>query len=103
MPTLGTVAGRNQPRQSEAADHLQDQFDVAVRRGRLDGEGLIRMHQGFVPEHLSEPLDFLRRPVGEVVEGAFADAAVFAEGFSQQDGRRRVAVRYDVDIHGYIL
>ena len=76
--------------------------DVAVGEAAGDGEGVVLgRDDGAALEHAAQALDVGRGPVGEVAEGAFADLAVLAIALAQEDGGGRVAVRDDVDIHGW--
>ena len=72
---------------------------MAVRAGADDGEGLVGADEGFVLEQLAEGVDLGGGPGGEIGEGAFADLGAFAE----EDGRGRVAVGDDLDVHGNII
>jgi hypothetical protein len=51
----------------------------------------------------AECVDFGRRPMGDVGEGAVEDLAVETEGFAEEDGGRGVAVGYGGDVHAYII
>jgi hypothetical protein len=41
--------------------------------------------------------------MGEIGEGAVADLAIEAEGFTEEEGGRGVAVRDGCDIHAYLI
>lgn len=53
-------------------------------------------------EDEAETPDLAPRPVGDVGEGAFADALARAPAFAQEDDGAGIAVGGDVDIHGNI-
>ena len=48
-----------------------------------------------------ESFDQVGWPLGEVGQGAFADPFAFAIGFTQEDGRRGLAVGYGFYEHGH--
>jgi hypothetical protein len=54
----------------------------------------------FALESTAQGLDALRRPGGQVGKGPRADLVPVAEGFTQEDGRRRIAIGNGCDIHG---
>ena len=73
---------------------------MAVGLGADDVEGVGGAEQGFVLEESAESIDLGLRPVGEVGDGAFADALAFTPAFAQQDGGRRVTVGDGFHVHG---
>ena len=73
---------------------------MPMRERGLHGEQLVGPDQRLIAENPAEGLDASRRPVGQIRNGAFADAAVLAPGLAEQDGGRRVPVGDTVDIHG---
>ena len=73
---------------------------MAVGLGADDVEGVGGAEQGFVLEESAERVDLGFWPVGEVGDGALADALAFAPAFAQQDGGRGVAVGDDFHVHG---
>src|SRR5262249_27049421 len=60
--------------------------------GATDGLQLPREAIEFALESTAEGLDALRRPGGQVGEGPRADLVPIAEGFTQEDGRRRASI-----------
>jgi hypothetical protein len=83
----------------------EDGGHVAMGAGADDVEGLRQRgaegSRAF--QDGAECVDFGRRPMGDVGEGAVEDLAVEAEGFAEEDGRRGVAVGYGGDVHAYII
>ena len=77
-----------------------DEFDVAVREGIGDGEGLVGADEGLVAEELAEGVDLGGRPGGEVGEGALADLGALAPAFAEEDGGRGVAIGDGLHVHG---
>jgi hypothetical protein len=80
--------GRDQP----LDDRGQDGLDVAVGKGFLGGEQLLRRDRRLVAQQAAEGFDFCLRQMGEVGEGALADFRALAPAFAEQDGGRGVAV-----------
>src|SRR5262245_20350790 len=64
-----------------------------------DGLQLSREAIELALEGTAEGFDALRRPGGQVGEGPRADLVPIAEGFTQEDGGRRVAIGNGCDIH----
>ena len=63
-------------------------------------EGIGRGDEIFTAQQSAEWFDAFCWESGEVGEGAFFDFSVDSGGFTQEDGRWRGAVWYDVDVHG---
>ena len=76
-----------EPQLAQGAEHGGD---MAVGLGADDVEGVGGAEQGFVLEESAESIDLGLRPVGEVGDGAFADALAFTPAFAQQDGGREL-------------
>jgi hypothetical protein len=49
---------RNQAIQLEPADHFQDGFDMAMRKGFLGGQQILGRDQALVPQQAAEGFDF---------------------------------------------
>ena len=60
----------------------------------------VGLSRGSSLRSLAERVDLGFWPVGEVGDGALADALAFAPAFTQQDGGRGVAVGDDFHVHG---
>src|ERR1700749_2602150 len=60
-----------------------------------------RRHNHAALEQGAQSLDPLARPIGQVQQGPLLDLAILAVGLAQQDGRRRIAVRDALDVHGF--
>ena len=90
----------DESRKLEAAEGLKDGLDVTVGEGAFDDEEFIGVNERDVLEDEAEKLDLILRPVGDVGDGAFADAFALAPAFAQEDGRAGITVGADVDIHG---
>lgn len=71
---------------------------VRQRAGDLEALGTER-HEGLAGEHPAQAVDLRLQPVGEVGERARLDLAALAIALTQQDGRRRIAVRDARDVH----
>ena len=54
-------------------------------------------------QDLADLLDRIRGKLGDVGEGALFGLSALAVGLADQDRGPRVAVRDDIDKHGYIL
>ena len=88
--------------EGELAEGTEDGGDVAVGEAAQDGEqfaGGLESDAAF--EEDAQTIDEMIGPLGEVGDGAFSDLAVVAEGLAEEDGRGRVAVGDDVDVHGF--
>ena len=92
--------GIDQGGEPEAPDDLEHDLDMAMGERAFDDEEFIGRHHGDVLEDEPEPLDLFRRPVGEVGDGAFADAFAFAPALPEEDGGAGVPVGDGVDVHG---
>ena len=89
-------AGKTQP-----LDGAQRRGGMAVRQGALNLEGFRQpLNGGSALEQHAQALDHFGGPFRQVGQGAFFDCAAFAPAFAQKDGRRRVAVRDGINIHG---
>ena len=62
----------------------------------VDGAELLAL------QHTSDRLDLLDRQPTEIGDRALPDALSLAHAFAQQVGRARLAVRYDIDVHGVL-
>jgi hypothetical protein len=87
--------------EAQVANGSENRSDVTMRQRACDlkcrrklGTGLIAAFQ-----QLTQGLDFLRRPVAEIGEGAVVDLTLFPEAFAQEDGRGRVSVGHRGHIH----
>jgi hypothetical protein len=74
---------------------------VGQRAGEM--ERFIRSDQQIAFEDAAEAIDLFSRPVGEVGEGTFVDAAGLAEAFAQEDGGWGVAVGDRLHVHGNMI
>src|SRR5713101_9308039 len=63
------------------------------------GEG----HERLALQGPANRIDLRARQGGQIRQGAFANVRAFPVGLPQQDRRRRIAVRHNVDVHGYIM
>ena len=100
---MGRGTAVEQSGEAQLAASLEDEFDMAVRAGADDGEGLVGADERFVLEQLAEGGDLSGGPGREIGEGALADLGAFAPAFAEEDGRGRVAVGDDLDVHGNII
>jgi hypothetical protein len=67
----------------------------------LNNERLLRCHQRIILQKATKGFDLLRRPVGKIREGAFANLLALPPGFPKKDGRRGVAIGNTLYVHGY--
>ena len=70
---------------------------------KADWEDRDRPWKLALARYLAEGLDLLRRPMGEIGEGAVVDFAVLAEALAEKDGGRGVAVGDDGHVHVDII
>lgn len=90
--------------ESEFAKGAEDCGDVTVRLGAEDVKGFGQgIGGGAALEDMTQRLDLVRGPVGEVGEGAIFDFAIEAEGFAEEDGGRGAAVGDGCHVHVYII
>jgi hypothetical protein len=75
---------------AQLAEGAQDRLDVAVGKGSRGGEELLRRDPGFVAPESSQGFDLLRRPMGQIGQGALARLVAFAPPLAQEDGGGRV-------------
>jgi len=64
--------------QLEPVDHFQDRLHMAVGKGLLGGEQILRRDQGLVAQQAAEELDLFRWPIGEIGQGALVGFVAFA-------------------------
>src|SRR5437667_59085 len=94
-------ASRRRPATYPSARHASVPVCRAGRGGADDVEGLRQRgtEGGGALQDGAKRIDFDRRPVGEIGDGAVVDLAVFAEALAEEDSGRGVAVGDDSDIH----
>ena len=72
-----------------------------MRKRALDNDRLLAQRQHDPPlEHAAQPLDVLRRPMGEVEQRALLYPAAVPKALAQQDGGRGAAVGDGLDVMG---
>ena len=69
-------------------------------KGAFDDEEFIGVNERDVLEDETKSLDLVLGPLGEVGDGAFANAFTLAPAFAQEDGGAGVPVGDGIDIHG---
>ena len=92
----------DQPLQSQAPANGEQRFDMTVRSGTLDREGVLGGDESAALEHLAQCLDFLRGPVGEVGQRFLAHPFALAPALAKEDRGAGVAVRDGLNVHGNI-
>jgi hypothetical protein len=97
---LPAALGGEDGRQAQLADEAQDSLDVAVGNGSLGGEQFLGGDQGFVAQQSAQGFDLLRRPMGEIGQGALNGFLALAPTLAQEDGGRGVAIGDSFDVHG---
>ena len=97
---FGGALGGDEPLEGERSQRAEHGGDMAVGAGTHDVEGVVACDERFVLEQPAQHFDFLPRPLGEVVEGAFFDFPALAPAFAQEDGGRGVTVGDGFDEHG---
>src|SRR5882724_4452079 len=96
-PTLGAEHLKQPDALSQLLERKQHGED-----GTTDGLWRPREAIELALEGTAQGVDPLRRPGSQIGEGPRADLAPVAEGFAQENGRRRVAIRNSGDIHEWI-
>ena len=97
---LAAMLRRNDGVQPKLANRAQDGFDVPVWKCSLGAEEIVRRNQRLIPKKPPQGFNLVLGPVGEVGQRALAGFLAFPPSFAQQDGRWRIAVGDDFDIHG---
>jgi hypothetical protein len=100
---LGATSAGEQIVQAEMAKGTEDSGDMPMRKRAEDLKGLIAGDQILPLQDATQEIDLSGGPGGEIGEGAFVDLGADADGFAEEDGRRRVAVGDRLDIHGSII
>ena len=101
----GAVAGRTENAiEADVTQRAEHGGDMAVRqRAPHDDALLVGRGRGAAFEERAQPLDEFARPVREVGDGALLDLCALPIALAQQDGGRRIPVRYGFNIHGKIM
>jgi hypothetical protein len=97
---LGATSAGEQIVKAEMAKSAEDGGDMAMRKRAEDLKGLVASDQILALQDATQEVDLSSGPGGEIGEGAFVDFGADADGFAEEDGRRRVAVGDGLDIHG---
>ena len=85
------------------AKRAEDGGDMAMGKRAEDLKGLFAGDQILTLQDAAQEVDLSGGPGGEIGEGAFVDLGADADGFTEEDGRGRVAVGDGFDIHGSII
>ena len=86
---LGAGQARDHPVLGDGGQIGEQRWEAVDGQGAFDVEGFLAPDEGFVLQQPAQVLDFLRRPFGEVGQGALFDFSAFAPAFAQKDGPRR--------------
>ena len=90
----------------QVAQAAENSGGVTVRKRAGDEEGIRQGRSGGwkrAGQGQAEGIDLMRAEMRDVGESASFDFAVFAEGFAEEDGGRRVAIGDGSHVHAYIL
>ena len=88
--------------QAELTCEAEDDGDMAVGEGALDGDGLLEGGEGDAAlEEGAHAGDGLGRELGEVGDALAADALAIAPGLAEEDGGGAVAVGDGLDVEGH--
>ena len=86
--------------QPQAPAKGEQRFDVTVRHGTLDHEGVLGGEELLALQDPTKRLDLLCGPVGEVRQGFLAHPFALAPALAKEDRGARVAVGDSLDVHG---
>jgi hypothetical protein len=100
---LGATGTREQIVEAEMAKGTEDRGDMAMRERAEDMKGLVAGDQIFPLEDTAQEVDLRGRPGGKIGESSFVDLGAGADRFAEEDGRRRVAIGDDLDVHGSMI
>jgi hypothetical protein len=76
---------------------------MTVRKRARDEEHIGGRNQSLALEEAAQAVDLSWRSVREIGNGALENFGAIADGFAEQDGRRRVAIGNPLHVHGFII
>src|SRR5437870_2327264 len=89
-----------QTQKKERRDDDDDDFLTSGGPNQMIKVGHSRLTNPLIPKKPPQGFNLVLGPVGEVGQRALAGFLAFPPSFAQQDGRWRIAVGDDFDIHG---